>query len=310
MAKSAERWSTFRNGFAARGKNLARAAIVTLPTPQARWLLFAAAHRRLPHLRNPKTFNEKVNWRAAFDRRQLLVSASSKVDSKMLARQWAPEILVPNTIWHGAELDELANVTTSRRWVLKASHRSGCVLAGQPNELDPVRLKGETRGWLEEYGFKSHALWAYGQVRREYILEDWIEDLDSHPVGYKFFVFDGRIAMIQVDTGCSGEIRRNLYAADWTPLPYTYTHPRGAKTPPPPNFEIMCDAARNLGAEFDFIRVDLYNVAGRIYFAELGAYPEGGLSRWPRDLDRKIGAFWSLPARSSVAWRLRSATSH
>ncbi len=290
---------------AAEAKDLVRRAIFTLPPPEARWLMFAALHRRLPHLTNPRTFNEKVNWRVVFDRNPLLVAASSKVESKELAKQWAPQIRVPKTIWHGADLNDLAGVSTDRRWVLKASHRSGCVLSGTPDELNPERLRAQTQGWLEETEYKKYALWGYSQVCREYILEECVDDLAGYPVDYKFFVFAGRVAMIQVDVGRFDTFRRNLYTADWTPLPYTYTHPRGDVTPPPPNFQSMCAAAQDLGARFDFIRVDLYNVEGRIYFGELTAYPAGGLSHWPHELDKEIGNLWQLPVLRPAPRRLK-----
>lgn len=296
---------SLRQRLEAAGKDLVRRAIFRMPPAEARWLMFAAVHRRLPHLTNPKTFNEKINWRVVFDRNPLLVAASSKVESKALAKRWAPEVRVPRTLWHGDDLDELAQVRTERRWVLKASHQSGCVLTGGPDELDPERLKAQTRGWLDETEFKDYALWSYSQVRREYVLEDWVDDLADFPTDYKFFVFAGNIAMIQVDVGRFGALRRTLYTADWTPLPYTYTHPRGPEDPPPPNFQAMCAAARDLGAHFDFIRVDLYNVDGRIYFGELTAYPAGGMSHWPHELDAMIGGYWQLPVLRPQPWRLR-----
>lgn len=278
------------------GKRFVEKAILKLPPPQARWLLFTLLYRRFPNFREPKAFNEKVNWRLAYDRRPLLVVASSKVASKDLVRRLAPEIMVPRTLWHGEDLDELRSVVTDRRWVLKASHRSGCILAGNPSELDPDRLKAKTQGWLDEFEFKRYGLWAYSLVRREYILEDRIEDLDDFPVDYKFFVFAGRIGMIQVDVGRFGNFHRNLYTADWTPLLYTYTHPAGPLTPPPPNFAAMCAMAGKIGADFDFVRVDLYNVDGRIHFGELTVYPAGGSSHWPRELDIEIGSYWTLPS--------------
>lgn len=290
------------------GKEMARKAIFRLPPSEARWLMFLAVHHRLPHLTHPTTFNEKVNWRVVFDRNPLLVAASSKVESKDLVEQWAPGVRVPTTLWHGVDLDELADVEADRRWVLKASHRSGCVLTGAAGGLDPAQLKERTRGWLDEAEYRDHALWAYGQVRREYILEEWIDELAAFPIDYKFFVFAGRIGMIQVDTGRFGDFRRNLYTADWTPLPYTFTHPRGPETSPPANFAEMCAVARDLGSRFDFIRVDLYNIDGRIYFGELTAYPAGGFSHWPRELDMRIGAYWQLPALRPAPWRLRWAT--
>lgn len=284
---------------AATAKRLATEAISKLPPPQARRLMYACVYRRLPNLRDPKLFNEKVNWRIAYDRRPLLVQASSKVESKELAARLAPEIRVPRTLWHGDDLNELAGLKVDVRWILKASHRSGCILIGRPEDLKPDQIGELTSGWLDEFEFKRYGLWAYSRVRREYILEELIEDLESAPIDYKFFVFSGRIGMVQVDVGRFGEFHRNLYTEDWALLPYTYTHPGGPEMPRPPNWDVMCDAARKLGELFDFVRVDLYNVDGQLYFGELTVYPSGGCSHWPEELDMKMGALWTLPHLSA-----------
>jgi hypothetical protein len=62
----------------------------------------------------------------------------------------------------------------------------------------------------------------------------------------------------------------------------------------------MLDIAETLGAAFDFIRVDLYDVDGEVWFSELTPYPGAGLAGFDPALDRRLGALWQLPPRSAV----------
>jgi hypothetical protein len=77
----------------------------------------------------------------------------------------------------------------------------------------------------------------------------------------------------------------------------------GPVTPPPACLAEMIEVAEALGAAFDFIRVDLYDVDGEVWFGELTPYPGGGLDPFDPALNRLLGASWQLPPRSAVRAR-------
>ena len=281
-------------------KDIARRAVINMPLPLSRYLLLLQEHRRLPSLRHPQTFNEKVNYRILYDRRPILVTASSKVESKILVRELDSEVLIPRTLWHGSRLSEASDIAVAVPWIIKASHRAGLAVTGLPGRFDEVVEFADEARWLKEYEYAEHRLWAYRHVTREFILEERIGGLENYPRDYKFFVFDGKIGLIQVDEGRHGFHTRSLYDSEWTRLPFTYTHPSGGDIRKPENFDAMVRIAERIGAAFDFIRVDLYNVNGQVYFGELTVYPAGGLSHWPRELDYKVGSLWKTPPRGSL----------
>ena len=65
------------------------------------------------------------------------------------------------------------------------------------------------------------------------------------------------------------------------------------QAPRPPSFDQMLDVARRLSAGTDFVRVDLYNLGGRIVFGELTNYPAGGLRKFdPASFDLTVGSYW------------------
>ena len=117
------------------------------------------------------------------------------------------------------------------------------------------------------------------------------------PIDYKFFCFNGAPKMVQVDYGRHSEHRRNLYDLDWKLIDGRYVYQNKKEVDDKPkNFDTMCRIAQALSSEMDFVRVDLYNVDGKIYFGELTHFPEGGFGRFlPESLDRLLGTFWTVP---------------
>lgn len=277
-----------------RMKLFARHIITALPGTMPRHVLFLLNYRRFLNLRRPRTFNEKVNWRIVHDRRPILATMSSKYYSKRFARERVPDISVPRTIWYGSDLNELSDIEISGHWVLKVDHRSGSVLfgSGPPKVADVHRKAGS---WLERDELDAGRLWAYSVLDPAYILEERIGGPDYVPTDYKFFVFDGDVRLIQVDRNRFGSPVRNLYSPTWSALPFSYTWNPGPVEQAPPSLDLMLAAASRLGEGLDFVRVDLFNVGGRIYFGELTVYPAGGLSHWPRELDLNMGRYWNLP---------------
>lgn len=205
------------------------------------------------------------------------------------------EVEVPRTLWSGTDVGELAKVDLPDHWVLKPAHRSGLVYFGdRDTDFDEVAVL--TRDWLLDIQQVQLAEWAYGQARPVLLVEELIGEPGSPPPDFKFFLFDGEPALVQVDLDRFSGHRRSLFTPGWEKLPVELNHPDGGPVPAPARLEAMVEAARRLGAGFDFIRIDLYLVGERIVFGEFTPYPGSGLERFrPASFDAELGARWTLP---------------
>lgn len=269
-----------------------RATISSMPLPLARKILFKHRFGYFPNTRHPQTFQEKLNYRVLFDRRELLITASSKVESKSFVESLnVPSLRVPRTYWHGSNLEELESLVAPSDWILKPSHRSGAVLFGTQGPICIMHHRNELQTWLQEREYRTNKLWAYRHVTRELILEERLGD-ENDLTDYKFFVFDGKVALAQVDSGRFMEHTRTLYDHNLHFINASYGVP---PTEDLVSFEVLqhlAEVASRVGKDFDFVRVDLYYHQGETYFGELTVYPGGGLSEWPHELDLDIGEFW------------------
>lgn len=297
-------------GVTVNAKRLVRAVVAALPAPLARRALYLHRFGKLPNMSSPRTFQEKLNYRILNDRRPILVTASSKVLSKeFVQKKHIPGLHVPITYWHGRDLSEIDGEKFDGGWVLKPSHRSGGVIINEGDVFSLEEHNIDSESLLSEREYRISKLWAYKVVPREFILEQRLGDSGSAPIDYKFFVFDGTVKLIQVDSGRFGHHTRNLYTPAWSPLPLVFGVPRGVPTDAPSQLGTMLRVAELLGVEFDFVRVDLFLEGDRVYFGELTVYPGGGLSPWPPDLDLELGAMWSIPHAEIQASRLNRETS-
>lgn len=281
-------------------RELERRLLAALPPIQQRRWLYLRGQRRLPDLRSPTTFNEKVNWRILHDRRPLLAWTCDKLAMKSHAESAGAPMTIPRTLWTGTDAAELADVDLPTHWVLKPSHRSGLVYFGDAR-TDIHQLRVNTQHWLTDVQHRLLGEWAYSQAEPCLFVEELVGQLGSPPPDYKFFVFDGNPLLIQVDLDRFSGHRRSLYDSEWHKLDVRLAKADGGPVERPPLLPQMLNAAKILGADFDFIRIDLYAAGDAgVVFGEYTPYPGSGLERFePRAFDSWLGTRWRLPLETT-----------
>lgn len=116
---------------------------------------------------------------------------------------------------------------------------------------------------------------------------------------YKFFCFNGKMQFLKVDIGRFAEHHANYYDKSFALLPFgetLYMPDTSTAVDKPAEFDRMVSLAERLSKDIPFLRVDMYNVDGRIYFGELTFFPASGFENYePDGWDRKIGDMLILP---------------
>ncbi len=271
--------------------------IYRLPAGVERRVLFAVAHRRTPHFGRPLTFSDKVNWRILNDRRPLLEWTCDKLAMKDFVLKEAPAGLhVPRTIWSGSDVRDLETAGLPEHWVLKPNHRTGLIYFGK-GRPDYRELSAVTATWLSAFEASRLREWAYSKARPVLLAEELMGAPGTPPPDYKFFVFDGKVAFVELHTDRYAGHQARYYLPDWCPVDVLCDTELAPVGPPPPNLSQMLAIAAQLGRPFDFMRVDLYDDNGVIKFGELTPYPCSGLGRFtPASFDAELGKAWTLPA--------------
>ena len=135
-------------------------------------------------------------------------------------------------------------------------------------------------------------------MSRRIVIEKYLEDETGELRDYKFFCFNGKPQIMQLEVGRYKEHNtRNFYDMDWNLMPFGKGMPYNpdVQVEKPQMFEEMKKIAEDLCQPFQFVRVDLYQVCGEIYFGELTFFPAGGAPDFvPTKYDAIVGDMWEL----------------
>lgn len=278
---------------------------------------------RLWRTRRPRTFREKVRYKMLRDHRQLVVTFADKAAVREYVAARVGAQYLPRAVAIVEDPTTLRDLTLPREYVVKPTHGSGAAVVvsdSAPPEFqlptDPgswiyshvlpraarrdaiVELAG---GWVAQlYGQGPNREWVYGRVPRRIIVEELLAGASgSIPDDLKFFVFHGVCRYIQYDAGRFEDRTQDFFTVGWQHIPLSGGPPWASPTPVrPANLDEMVAVAEALAAETDFVRVDLYDLEGRIVFGELTSFPAGGDSPFiPESFDAQFGGHWTVPRR-------------
>lgn len=255
--------------------------------------------RRLPRLRHPHNFTEKMLARLLFDRSPRLTFFADKVTVREHVRDRLGGTEHLTTLYAVIdEPSEIRHLELPAQFVMKPNHLSGAVkIVNNGATVDGAELEALAASWFRRNYFHEHGEWAYRNIKPRVMFEELLHPDGGTPVDYKFHCFDGEPRFLSLISGRFGARQTlDIYDMDFHPVPTRFedlplSEPQ--VTVPPPNFAQMLDIARKLSAGVGYVRVDLYNILGRIVFGELTNYPGGGRLKFkPRMWDRIWGDYW------------------
>lgn len=238
-------------------------------------------HHKL-NLKNPVRYTEKLQYLRLYKYpNDTLVSKCASRDGarEYLKELGLEELLIPI---YGVfdSFDDIDFDVLPDQFVMKCTH--ACAfnkIVLNKKELDIKATRKQFNKWLKtNYGKKTIEL-HYSHIKPRIIIEKYLGELDALPTEYKIHVFNGIPKSLYVVTGRGKDIRYNNYYIDWTPFDGSQFNGWKKTDYPlekPKNWENMVDISRKLGEKFPFVRVDLYNINGKIYFSELTFTPAKG----------------------------------
>lgn len=267
-------------------------------------LAFRACMGYRLNLNNPKTYNEKLQWLKLFYHNSKAVSLVDKYEVKRIVSEIIGEdYLIPTYgVWNSFEEIDFSKLP--EQFVLKCTHDSGGLVICKDKKMlniDSAREKLETS--LKSNYFLLSREWPYKNVKPRIIAEKYMEDQTYHELrDYKFFCFDGEPKVLFVATdrmNKTEETKFDFFDMDYNWLDFRNGHPNASRHPQKPdNFEEMRIIAEKLSAGFPHMRVDLYDINGKVYFGELTFSHWGGLVPFePNEWDYRLGKWIKLPKK-------------
>lgn len=249
------------------------------------------------NVEQPQGFSEKLFRRMVLMNRSLSNEYSPLVD-KYLARDYVARVVgeryLTRLYWHGADPAHIPFDRLPQRYVIKTNHGSGQVIVVN-GELDRAATIEKLGSWLRHNYYWTAREHQYFSIRPQVLVEELLDDgWADGPLDYRFWCFAREVAIIQV-TNHRNDIDP-FYDPDWNRLDiHARDRANPIDIPMPENLAEMHDVAVALAADFDFVRVDLYNVNGRVCFGELTFTPRAGRFKLaPLEWDARLGEKWVL----------------
>lgn len=244
----------------------------------------------------PSLLTEKMYHRMIDFHHRKDIGLFTRIADKYLARDFITERVgadyLVGLLWQGYSPSNIPFDDLAYPCMAKTNHGSAMtmILRG-PEDRDKAITQFEK--WLEiDYYFATRE-YQYHDIVPRIMVEEFLDD--GHPDGpldYRFWCFNGEPALIQVDN--NDHSINPFYDLEWNKVDICY-RPKFSErdVAGPGNLDEMLLIARKLSAGFDFVRVDLYYVRGRIYVGELTFTPAiGQLKFKPESWDRKLGDLW------------------
>ena len=253
------------------------------------------------NLENPKTFSEKLQWLKLNYRNPIQIIMVDKYEAKhFIAKHVGEQYVIPTlAVWDSVEdidIDALPN-----QFVLKITHDSGgIVICKDKSTFDFEAAKAKLRASLRQDYSRIAREWVYQNVPRRIIAEEYISELGNDDLlDYKMYSFHGEPKLTVV---CSNRFsktgtRMNFYDMDWNSMGIHFGHypPLPTEFPKPDTYGEMLQVAAELSKACPFLRVDFYEIKGRLYIGELTLFPGAGFERFrPISRDYELGEWLHL----------------
>lgn len=247
---------------------------------------------------NPQTFNGKIQWLKIHDN----IPEKTMLSDKYAVREWikekiGEEYLIP-LIGSWDKVEDVEFELLPDQFVFKSNTGSGRnYVVKDKKQCNWNKIKPILKRW-QKYSFGWDGLeLQYVNIPRKILAEKYIEQIDGNLYDYKIHCFHGEPRLIQVigDRDLTTHTGKEaFYDTDWkrNDLMYHTYNQYETDIPCPDNLAEMLNIAKILSSDFIYVRVDLYDINGKIKFGEMTFTPANGIGNWGGKLSNNIVGSW------------------
>lgn len=258
------------------------------------------------NIKNPLRFTEKIQWLKLYDRNSIYTIIVDKMEVKDYVKNIIGEEYIIPTIacWENPNDLDIHKLNTT--FVVKTTMgggNCGVIVCNKQTGLNIDEIRNLLSKNLNYSIYKNFREWPYKNVKPRIIAEEYIEMPGKESLtDFKIFCFNGVPKYIQVIQDRNEHETIDFFDTEWNHQPFVGLNPNcknaDMPVPKPKNLEKMIEIAEKLSKDIPFVRVDLYNIDGKIYFGEMTFYPGSGFGRFsPDEWDFKLGEMLTLPER-------------
>ncbi|EXJ23304.1 Glycosyltransferase [Alkalibacterium sp. AK22] len=248
------------------------------------------------NLKQPVTYNEKLQWLKIHDRKEAYIHQVDKYEvRKLIADELSEDYLVPMIALYDT-IEEINWSELPDKFVMKATHGSGSnIICSNKADLNIEDAERQLKWWMKRNWYWFGRAYPYKHIKPRIIVEEYLED---DITDYKFMCFNGEPKLVQVHMGRHGDEKSiDFYDMDWKKTTIGRPHENHGPTIPKPQFfDEMKSIAEQLSADNYHVRIDLYEVNNKVYFGEKTFYSASGFAPFNSiEEDIYLGSLIDLP---------------
>ena len=243
--------------------------------------LYERRFGRKPNLENPSNFNEKSMWlmHHTYYKNPVITRCVDKYGMRGYLQEKGYSDYLPEVYGKWDRVEDIDWNALPDRFVMKCNH--GCeynIICTDKSKLDIPAAEAKLRKWVKE-----NFAYRFGETNYQFIkpciyCEEYLDDGSGmQPVDWKFLCFNGEPKILMVCTERATGAKFMFTDLEYNNLHLTAKgHHYGGTLPPKPDtLDAMAQIARELAADFPFVRVDIYDIKGKLYIGELTFSPLG-----------------------------------
>lgn len=251
------------------------------------------------NLKNPITYNDKINWLKLNEHDARKTQYSDKYTVReYVADTIGHQYLIPLiNVWE--DVDDIDFEQLPDQFVLKATHGSGWnIIVPDKSALDIPDAVKRMKWWMgRKLSFCNGLELHYDGIKPRIIAEQYLENSGGELHDYKVWCFGGKAHFIQYLADRKRGLKMAFYDLDWNKLPFITNHEQITEAVEKPhNLDELIAISEKLAADFNHVRVDFYQLnTGEWKFGEMTFTPSGGRHLWnPPEYDRIVGELLDL----------------
>ena len=250
------------------------------------------------NLENPETLNEKIQWLKLNNRESFHTICADKLAAREIWKSFGEEHLIPLLFytydWKAITYDRIPEVPC----IIKCN--TGCgqyEIIRNKEKVDISKLQQKCRRWLVgNYYYKSQE-WQYKNIKPCILVEKLLLDKNGHiPNDYKLHFINGELQFVYCSIDREGKNYRSIYSPEWKRINMEWVEREshrgmvGDDIACPESFGDMVSIGIQIAQKFKYVRVDFYDVDGKMYYGEITLHHGSGYDTFePEEWDLYYG---------------------
>ncbi|MCE8041742.1 glycosyl transferase [Halomonas daqingensis] len=276
----------------------------TSPEAAARLLYFQKTGKVID-IKNPRSFNEKLQWLNIYSKDPLRSICADKYRVREYAERQGCAGILKTLIAVYDSVGDIAWSDLPKKFALKCTHGCGYnIVSADKDELDQEEVKEKLRKWMGERFGSKNLEFHYDKIIPRIILEEYVEGEDGDlPRDYNVYCFNGVARLVEVWTEKGGEEWQDVFDLDWQRLNIGRKKSFERPVERPKCLDEMIRYAQLLANPFPFVRVDFYEKNGEPILAEMTFTPGANMSEgyYTRYGLEYLGSLLELPNKDATA---------